>query len=76
VKVDTVVTMGTPAHTPITARVPSETRLMNFIGAFDPLVSFRLHPRGTNHLVLATHTARSYTENARLLALIKREIAR
>jgi RHS repeat-associated protein len=76
VKVDTVVTMGTPAHTPITARVPSETRLMNFIGAFDPLVSFRLHPRGTNHLVLATHTARSYTENARVLALVKREIAR
>jgi RHS repeat-associated protein len=76
VKVDTVISMGTPAQTPLTTRVPSETRLMNFIGVFDPLVSFRLHPRGTNYLVLATHSARSYTENGPLLALIRREIAR
>jgi RHS repeat-associated protein len=76
VKVDTVITMGTPAQTPLTTAVPSQTRLMNFIGIADPLVSFRLHPRGTNYLILATHTARSYTENGPLLALIQREIAR
>ena len=76
VKVDTVVSMGTPAQTPLTAAVPAQTRLMNFIGVADPLVSFRLHPRGTNYLILATHTARSYTENGPLLALIRREIAR
>jgi RHS repeat-associated protein len=76
VKVATVVSMGTPAQTPFTATVPSQTRLMNFVGVADPLASLRLHPRGTNYLILATHTARSYTENTALLALIKREIAR
>jgi RHS repeat-associated protein len=76
VKVNTVVSMGTPAQTPITTTVPAHTRLLNFVGVADPLVSFRLHPRGTNYLILATHTARSYTENEPLLAVIKREISR
>ena len=76
VKVDTVVTMGTPAQSPITTVVPSQTRLLNFVGIADPLVSLRLHPRGTNYLILATHTARSYTENDAVLALVKRAIAR
>jgi RHS repeat-associated protein len=76
VKVDTVVSMGTLAQTPLTTRVPAQTRLLNFIGVADPLVSFRLHPRGTNYLVLATHAARSYTENAAVLALIRRELTR
>jgi RHS repeat-associated protein len=76
VKVDTVVSMGTIAQTPLTARVPAQTRLLNFMGVADPLVSFRLHPRGTNYVVLATHTARSYTENTAVLALIRREISR
>jgi len=76
VKVDTVVTMGTPAQSPVTTTVPSQTRLLNFVGIADPLVSLRLHPRGTNYLVLATHTARSYTENDAVLALVRRAIAR
>ena len=76
VKVDTVVSMGTPAQTPLTTAVPAQTRLINFIGVADPLVSYRVHPRGSNHLILATHTARSYTENATLLAIVRREIAR
>jgi pimeloyl-ACP methyl ester carboxylesterase len=76
VKVDTVVSMGTPAQTPLTSAVPAQTRLLNFIGVADPLSSFRLHPRGTNYLILATHTARSYTTNGPLLAVIQREIAR
>jgi RHS repeat-associated protein len=76
VKVDTVVTMGTPAQSPVTATVPSQTRLLNFVGVADPLGSLRLHPRGTNYLILATHTARSYTENDAVVALIRRAIAR
>ena len=76
IKVDTVVTMGTPAQSPLTTTVPSQTRLLNFVGIADPLVSLRLHPRGTNYLILATHTARSYTENDAVLALVRREIAR
>jgi RHS repeat-associated protein len=76
IKVDTVVTMGTPAQSPLTTVVPSQTRLLNFVGIADPLVSLRLHPRGTNYLILATHTARSYTENDAVLALVRREIAR
>jgi RHS repeat-associated protein len=76
VKVDTVITLGTPAQTPITTTVPPQTRLINFVGVADPLASFRLHPRGTNYAVLATHTARSYTENSAVLSLIKREIGR
>jgi RHS repeat-associated protein len=76
VKVDTVVTMGTPAQTPLTTAVPAQTRLLNFIGVADPLVSLRLHPRGTNYLILATHRARSYTENDAVLALVRREITR
>ena len=75
VKVDTVVTMGTPAQTPLTTAVPAQTRLLNFIGVADPLVSLRLHPRGTNYLILATHRARSYTENDAVLALVRRAIA-
>ena len=76
VKVDTVVTMGTPAQSPFTTRVPAQTRLLNFVGVADPLVSLRLHPRGSNYLILATHRARSYTENDAVLALVQREIAR
>jgi RHS repeat-associated protein len=76
VKVDTVVTMGTPAQSPLTTAVPSQTRLLNFVGVADPLVSLRLHPRGINYLILATHRARSYTENDAVLALVRREIAR
>jgi len=76
VKVDTVVTMGTPAQSPVTTTVPSQTRLLNFVGIADPLVSLRLHPRGINYLVLATHTARSYTENDAVLALVRRAISR
>lgn len=76
VKVDTVVTMGTPAQSPFTTTVPAQTRLLNFVGIADPLVSLRLHPRGTNYLILATHTARSYTENDAVLALVRRAIAR
>ena len=75
-KVDTVVTMGTPAQSPVTTTVPSQTRLLNFVGIADPLVSLRLHPRGTNYLIFATHTARSYTENDAVLALVRRAIAR
>jgi RHS repeat-associated protein len=73
-KVDTVVTMGTPAQSPLTTRVPAQTRLLNFVGVADPLSSLRLHPRGTNYLILATHTARSYTENDALIALVRRAI--
>jgi len=76
VKVDTVVTMGTPAQSPVTTTVPSQTRLLNFVGLADPVGSLRLHPRGTNYLVLATHTARSYTENDAVLALVRRAIER
>ena len=76
VKVHTVVTMGTIAQTPFTTRVPAQTRLLNFIGVADPLTSFRLHPRGSNYLVLAKHSMRSYTDNPAVLSLIKREIAR
>jgi RHS repeat-associated protein len=76
IKVDTVVTMGTPAQSPLTTAVPAQTRLLNFVGVADPLVSLRLHPRGTNYLIFATHKARSYTENDAVLALVRREIAR
>ena len=76
VKVNTVVSMGTPAQTPITSSVPSSTRLINIVGIGDPLASIRLHPRGSNYLILATHTARSYTKNDAVLSLIKRELSR
>jgi RHS repeat-associated protein len=76
VKVDTVVSLGTPAQSPLTTPVPAPTRLINVIGLADPLSSLRLHPRGSNYLILATHRARSYTENSHVLALVKREIAR
>ena len=76
IKVHTVVSMGTPAQTPFTTAVPAQTRLVNFVGVADPSSSIRMHPRGTNHFILATHRARSYTENAAVLALIKREIGR
>jgi RHS repeat-associated protein len=76
VKVDTVVSMGTPAQTPFTTAVPAQTRLINLIGVADPLASLRLHPRGRNYLVWATHSARSYTQNRAVLAFLKRELAR
>ena len=76
VKVNTIISMGTPAQTPITSTVPASTRLINVVGIIDPLASIRLHPRGANHLIFATHRARSYTENAALLSLIKRELSR
>jgi RHS repeat-associated protein len=76
VKVNTIISMGTPAQTPITSTVPASTRLINVVGIIDPLASIRLHPRGANYLIFATHRARSYTENAAVLSLIKRELSR
>lgn len=76
VKVNTVISMGTPAQTPITSAVPASTRLINVVGIVDPLASIRLHPRGANYVIFATHKARSYTKNDAVLSLIKRELSR
>ncbi|HEV8471165.1 MAG TPA: RHS repeat-associated core domain-containing protein [Methylomirabilota bacterium] len=78
VKVDTIVRIGSPGGSRWSTPVPPGTRLVNIIGAADPLAypSLTIGGNATNYLVPAVHHISTYRAYPAMTAVVQREIRR